>query len=95
MSAGSSFSMLCRNVVTKQLGRSHGPATIETAEPGRQGASTRVAGHTHVLGIHLGARQQVIQRADAIPGSPHAEELAHQKLLVPGVQMFRDSHADA
>ena len=94
VSAGSSFSQLRRNVVTKQLG-----AAI---------VQRRSTPHSHVvivpppelpvtpmlLGIDLRPGQQVIEGADAVPGPPGAEELADEELLVARVEVLADADAD-
>ena len=44
--------------------------------------------------IDLRAGEQVIERPDAVPRPPRAEELAHEELLVAGVEMLADADAD-
>src|SRR6185437_1470602 len=48
-----------------------------------------------MLRVHFVARQQIIERANPVPRAPRAEELADQELLIPGVEMFTNAHADA
>ena len=68
--------------------RRHGPALLDAAEPGGHGAAAGVAGDADVPRVDLGPRQQVVQGPDAVPGAPGAEELAHQELLVAGVDVL-------
>ena len=42
------------------------------------------------FGVDLRAGQQVVERADAVPGAPGPEELADQELLVAGQQVLAD-----
>ena len=44
--------------------------------------------------VHLRAREQVIERANAVPGAPRAKKLADQELLVAGVQVLVDTDTD-
>ena len=46
-----------------------------------------------MLRIDLRARQQVVERADAVPGPPAAEELADEELLVAREQVLADADA--
>ena len=75
-------------------GRRHGPALLPTAQPRGQGAAARVAREAHVPWIDLTAGQQVVERPDAIPGAPRAEEFADQVLLIAGDQVFVYADAD-
>ena len=74
-------------------GRGHGPAGFECAQPSGHGSSAGVAGNADVLGVYLGPREEVIESADAVPGSPRSEEFADEELLVPGVKVLADTDA--
>ena len=95
VSAGSSFSRLRRKVVTKQDGAamvqrcSTPQSQVVIVPPPELPVTPTCCGSTSVR------RQQVVQRADAVPGPPRAEELADQELLVAGVQVFAHADADA
>ena len=73
--------------------RGHRPARLDAAQPRRHRAAAGVAGDADVLRIDLRARQQVIERADAVPGPPASEELADEELLIAREQMFADADA--
>ena len=45
------------------------------------------------FGSTSGRDEQVVERADAVPGPPAAEELADEELLVAGVEMLADADA--
>ena len=66
-------------------GRAHRPAAFEAAQPRRHRAAAGVARDADVLRIDLLARQQIVESPNAVPGSPRAEELADQELLIAGV----------
>ncbi len=66
-------------------GRAHRPAPFQTDEPGRHRASARVAGDADVARIDLGTREEVVERADPVPGPPRSEEFADEFHLVAGV----------
>ena len=74
-------------------GSAHRPTAIESAQPRRHRAAAGVAGDADMLRIDLLTRQQIVQCSDAVPGSPRAEELADEKLLIARVQML--GHTDA
>ena len=45
--------------------------------------------------IDLGAGEEIVQRANSVPGPPGSDEPADQKLLVARLQMFTDTDSDA
>src|SRR4029453_4341087 len=75
--------------------RAHRPAPLQAAEPGTHRAAAGVPSDADVLQIDFLPREQIIECPDAVPGPPGAEKLAHEKLLIAGVQVFADTVAVA
>ena len=76
--------------VAPQLGheaarRGHRPARLQAAQPRRHRAAARIAGDADVALVDLLAGHQIIERADAVPRAPRAEEFVDQELLVARV----------
>ena len=89
VSCGSSFSRLRRIVVTKQAGA---PIVQRRSRPISQVLIVpppELPGDADVIRIDFLARQQIIERPDAVPGPPGAEKFADQVLLIARIANAR------
>src|SRR5205807_2029739 len=71
--------------------RGHRPAVVEAAQPRRHRPTAGIAGDADVLGIDFGPAEQVVERPDAVPRPPGAEEFADEELLVPRDEVLADA----
>ena len=61
---------------------SHGETAVDGPQPLAHGAAAGVAGQTDHARVDVRTQQQVIQAADAVPGTPHAVVLPEQLHLL-------------